>query len=73
MNNFEVLTSLSTVSKKSPMYTYVIFDGETHKKTLGDGEKACIESLYGGGGGDDGDGGGKCPSGNPNHPKCPQP
>jgi len=53
MNNFEVLTSLSTVSKKSP------------------GEKAGIESLYGGGGG--GDGGGKCPSGNPNHPKCPQP
>jgi len=29
------------------MYTYVILDGETHKKTLGDGERIGIESLYG--------------------------
>ena len=29
------------------MYKFVILDGETHKKTLGDGERIGIESLYG--------------------------
>jgi len=29
------------------MYRFVILDGETHKKTLGDGERIGIESLYG--------------------------
>ncbi len=53
-------------------YTYVIFEGETHKRTLGDGDRIGIASLYGNGGGSGGDGGsgGKCPPGNPNHPNC---
>jgi len=29
------------------MYRFVILDGETHKKTLGEGERIGIESLYG--------------------------
>jgi len=35
-------------------YTYIIFDGETHKRTLGLGDQIGIETLYGGGGGDNG-------------------
>jgi len=53
-------------------YVSIIFEGETHKRTLGDGDKEAVESLYGvGGDGNGGNGGGgKCPPGNPNHPKC---
>lgn len=29
------------------MYTYVLWEGETHKRTLGDGEKKGLEELYG--------------------------
>ena len=53
-------------------YVSIIFQGETHKRTLGLGEKDAMVSLYGDGGGNGGNGGGggKCPPGNPNHPKC---
>jgi len=54
-------------------YVSIIFEGETHKRTLGLGDRDGIFSLYGDGGGDDngGNGGrGKCPPGNTEHPKC---
>jgi len=57
-------------------YVSIIFEGETHKRTLGDGDKEAMLSLYGDGGdgnGGNGGGGKKCPPGNPNHPKCPPP
>lgn len=57
-------------------YVSIIFEGETHKRTLGDGDKEAMESLYGDGGDGNGGNGGegkKCPPGNPNHPKCPPP
>lgn len=46
------------------LYTYVLWEGETHKRTLGEGEKLGMEDLYGGGGGGDGNGGGGGP------PRC---
>jgi len=51
----------------------IIYFGETHKVTLGAGEKIGLKFLYKGGGSDDDGGtgsGGKCPPGKPNHPKC---
>ncbi len=41
-------------------YTFIIFNGETHKRTLGLGDRIGIESLYSGGGGDNGDDGPDC-------------
>lgn len=55
------------------LYTYILFELETHKSTLGDGDKTGIAMLYGDGGGDDGgdNGGGGPPcSRNPDHPRC---
>lgn len=52
------------------MYTYILFELETHKSTLGDGDKTGIALLYGDGGEDDGDGGGPPCSRNPTHPRC---
>jgi len=55
-------------------FASIIFQGETHKRTLGLGDKDAMDSLYGtGGDGNGGNGGGgkKCPPGNPEHPKCP--
>ena len=57
-------------------YVSIIFEGETHKRTLGDGDKEAMFSLYGDGGdgnGGNGGGGKKCPPGNKEHPKCPTP
>jgi len=54
-------------------YPSIIFLGETHKVTLGAGEKMALEFLYKGGGSGDDDGpgsGGKCPPGKTDHPKC---
>ncbi len=55
------------------LYTYVLWEGETHKRTLGDGDRAGMVDLYGDAGGDDDDngngpGGGSCP---PRNPNCP--
>lgn len=50
-------------------YPFIIFEGETHKTTLGLGDKLGMKALYDNGGDDNG-GGGKCPPGNPSHPKC---
>lgn len=55
-------------------FASIIFQGETHKRTLGLGDKDAMDSLYGDGGdgnGGNGGGGKKCPPGNPEHPKCP--
>ena len=46
-------------------YPFIIFEGETHKTTLGLGDRLGMEYLYGNGVGE-----GKCPPGNPTHPKC---
>ncbi len=55
-------------------FVSIIAEGETHKQTLGLGDKIGLASLYGDGGGDNGDDGGgkKCPPGKPDHPKCPK-
>jgi len=45
------------------MHTYVLWEGETHKRTLGLGDKLGLEALYG----DGENGGGTCP---PRNPKC---
>jgi len=52
-------------------YVSIIFEGETHKRTLGDGDKAGMFSLYGDGGDGNGGngGGGNCPP-KSNSPKC---
>ena len=50
-------------------YPFIIFEGETHKRTLGLGERLGLEALYGNGGNNNG-GTAKCPPGNPSHPKC---
>ena len=53
-------------------YVSIIFEGETHKRTLGLGDRIGIFSLYGDGGGDDdggNGGGGNCPP-KSNSPKC---
>lgn len=52
-------------------YPFITFEGETHKRTLGLGDRLGIEFLYDNEGNGDGNGGGgKCPPGNPSHPKC---
>jgi len=55
-------------------YVSIIAEGETHKQTLGLGDKFGLASLYDDVGGDNGDDGGgkKCPPGKPDHPKCPK-
>ncbi len=53
-------------------YPFIIYLGETHKVTLGAGEKIGLEFLYKGGGSDDNGGkggGGNCPP-NSKSPKC---
>ena len=52
-------------------YVSIIFEGETHKRTLGDGDKAAVFSLYGDGGDGNGGngGGGNCPP-KSNSPRC---
>jgi len=53
-------------------YVSIIFEGETHKRTLGLGDKNAVASLYGDGGGDGNggnDGGGNCPP-KSKSPKC---
>jgi len=52
-------------------FVSIIFEGETHKRTLGLGDRIGIFSLYGDGGDDDGGngGGGNCPP-KSNSPKC---
>lgn len=52
-------------------YVSVIFEGETHKRTLGLGDRDGMFSLYGDGGGDGngGNGGGNCPP-QSKSPKC---
>ena len=52
-------------------YVSIIFEGETHKRTLGDGDKEAMFSLYGDGGdGNRGNGGGgNCPP-KSKSPKC---
>lgn len=55
-------------SRHNTMYTYIIQDGETYKRTLASGDQLGIEFLYGGSSGGGGDS--KCPPGKPDHPKC---
>jgi len=67
--------SVLSEDEYNTMYTYVIHEGETHKRTLGFGESIGLEELYqqttsGGGGGDDGGSGSACPPAKAAKGKC---